>query len=45
MNGEAPISVTAITTKHIKPNIYPKVDDDATILIEYPNATGIVEAS
>ena len=44
MNGEAPISVTAIT-KHIKPNIYPNVDDDATILIEYPNATGIVEAS
>ncbi|MEP6684325.1 MAG: Gfo/Idh/MocA family oxidoreductase [Parafilimonas sp.] len=44
MNGKAPISVTAIT-KHIKPNIYPKVDDDATILLEYPNATGIIEAS
>jgi len=44
MNGEAPLSVTAIT-KHIKPNIYPNVDDDATILLEYPNATGIVEAS
>jgi len=44
MHGKAPVSVTAIT-KHIKPNIYPNVDDDATILLEYPNATGIIEAS
>ena len=44
MHGKAPIAVTAIT-HHIKPNIYPKVDDDATILLEYPDATGIIEAS
>lgn len=44
MKGEAPISVTAIT-HHIKPSIYPKVDDDATILLEYADATGIIEAS
>ncbi len=44
MNGQAPVAVTAIT-KHIKPNKYPKVDDDATILLEYPQATGIIEAS
>ncbi len=44
MDGATPISVTAIT-KRIKPNVYPKVDDDATILVEYPNATGIIEAS
>lgn len=44
MNGKAPISVSAITHQ-IKPNMYPKVDDDATILLEYPNATGIIEAS
>jgi predicted dehydrogenase len=44
MNGQAPISVTALT-HHIKPLIYPKVEDDATILLEYPNATGIIEAS
>ena len=44
MDGQAPISVTAIT-KQIKPDVYPKVDDDATILVEYPNATGIIEAS
>ena len=44
MNGQAPISVTALT-HHIKPSIYPKAEDDATILLEYPNATGIIEAS
>ncbi|RZL38273.1 MAG: Gfo/Idh/MocA family oxidoreductase [Pedobacter sp.] len=44
MNGKAPISVSAITHQ-IKPEIYPKVDDDATILLEYPDATGIIEAS
>jgi predicted dehydrogenase len=44
MNGKAPISVTAVT-HHLKPLIYPKVEDDATILLEYPDATGIIEAS
>ncbi|MFT3933384.1 MAG: Gfo/Idh/MocA family oxidoreductase [Chitinophagaceae bacterium] len=45
MDGNKPVSVTAIT-RHIKPAIYPNVDDDATILLEYANgATGIVEAS
>jgi predicted dehydrogenase len=44
MKGKAPISVTCIT-HHIKPAIYPKVEDDATILLEYADATGIIEAS
>lgn len=44
MHGRAPIAVTAVTHQ-IKPSIYPKVDDDATILLEYPDATGIIEAS
>lgn len=44
MHGKKPIAVTAITRKY-KPNVYPKVDDDATILLEYPNATGQIEAS
>jgi predicted dehydrogenase len=44
MDGKAPIAVTAIT-RHYKPDIYPKVDDDATILLEYPEATGLIEAS
>lgn len=44
MDGKAPISVQAVI-KHIKPDVYPKVDDDATIMVEYPNATGLIEAS
>ncbi len=44
MNGETPIAVTAIT-RHHKPDVYPKVDDDATIIVEYAGATGIIEAS
>ena len=44
MKGNAPIAVTAIT-RHYKPAVYPKVDDDATILLEYPGATGLIEAS
>jgi predicted dehydrogenase len=44
MHGKAPISVSAMT-HHIKPSVYPNVDDDATILLEYPDATGIIEAS
>ncbi|MEO8111755.1 MAG: Gfo/Idh/MocA family oxidoreductase [Ginsengibacter sp.] len=44
MHGKRPVAVTAIT-RNYKPNVYPKVDDDATILLEYPNATGQIEAS
>jgi predicted dehydrogenase len=44
MNGQPPVAVTAVT-RRFKPDIYPKVDDDATIVVEYPGATGIIEAS
>lgn len=44
MHGKAPIAVTAIV-RHIKPDLYPRVDDETTILLEYPDATGIIEAS
>ena len=44
MQGKTPTSVFAIT-RHLKPGVYPKVDDDATILLEYPGTTGIIEAS
>ncbi|WP_207510948.1 Gfo/Idh/MocA family protein [Longitalea luteola] len=44
MNGKAPVAVTAVTHQ-IKPHLYPKVDDDATIVLDYGNATGIIEAS
>ncbi len=44
MGNKPPISVMAIT-RHYKPDVYPKVDDDATIVLEYSNAVGIIEAS
>jgi predicted dehydrogenase len=44
MDDQKPISVSAIAL-HIKPNIYPHVEDEATILLEYPKATGIIQAS
>ncbi|WP_170971143.1 Gfo/Idh/MocA family protein [Ilyomonas limi] len=44
MHGSKPIAVTAIT-RHYKTDVYPKVDDDATVLVEYPTATGQIEAS
>ena len=44
MHGKAPLAVTAFT-QQIKPDLYPHVDDDATIFLEYPGTTGIIEAS
>jgi predicted dehydrogenase len=44
MKGAAPTSVTAVT-QQFKPHIYPKVDDEATVLLTYPGAQGIIQAS
>jgi predicted dehydrogenase len=44
MGGERPVAVTAVT-QTIKPDVYPKVDDEATIVLSYPHAQGIIEAS
>jgi len=44
MGGKRPTSVTAVT-QQIKPAIYPNVDDEATIVLAYPKATGIIQAS
>ena len=44
MNGRRPIAVTAIA-RHYKPGVYPKVEDDATIIVEYPGATCQLEGS
>ena len=44
MEGETPLSVTAVT-QHFKPDIYPKVDDEATIIVSYPKAQCIIQAS
>lgn len=44
MKGEQPISVTAVT-QNFKPQVYSKVDDEATIVVTYPTAQCIIQAS
>lgn len=45
MKGERPHAVTAVT-RQLKPAVYPRVDDDATIILEYADGTtGIIQAS
>ena len=44
MNGQRPLTVTAVT-QQIKPDIYAHVDDEATIVLTYPKAQAIVQAS
>jgi predicted dehydrogenase len=44
MDGQRPTAVTAVTQR-FKPAIYPDVDDEATILVEYPGVQGIAQAS
>lgn len=43
-NGQRPTSVMALT-QQFKPDIYPKVDDEATIVLEYSGMQGIIQAS
>ena len=43
-NGEKALSVTAVT-RQFKPDIYPKVDDEATIIVSYPESQCIIQAS
>ena len=44
LHGELPLTVTAVTL-HIKPQIYPNVDDDSTIVLTYPHAQAIIQGS
>lgn len=44
MHGQAPLTVTAVTN-HDKPEIYPKVDDDSTIVLHYPQAQAVIQGS
>jgi glucose-fructose oxidoreductase len=44
MDGEAPRSVTAVT-EQLQPDLYPEVDDEAEIILNYKNAVAIVQAS
>jgi predicted dehydrogenase len=44
MDGQKPLSVVCVT-RHIKPDVYPKVEDDATIVLAYPKAEVVLEPS
>ena len=44
MDGQRPDSVTAVT-QHFQPGVYPHVDDEATVVIAYPKAVAILQAS
>ena len=44
MGEVEPLSVTAVT-QQLKPEIYPRVEDEATIIVEYPQAQAIIQAS
>ncbi|MBT8297397.1 MAG: Gfo/Idh/MocA family oxidoreductase [Maribacter sp.] len=44
MKGETPLTVSCIT-RTIKPDLYPNVDDDATIILTYPKTQVVIQAS
>lgn len=41
LQGKTPQKVTAITMQ-VKPQVYPKVDDDATIILQYADNTEVI---
>src|SRR4029077_11955828 len=43
-DAQRPQTVTAVT-QQVKPEIYSRVDDEATIILTYPKAQAIVQAS
>lgn len=44
MHGAPPLTVTAVT-QQIKPDVYPRVDDEGTIILTYPHAQAIIQGS
>ena len=44
MHGQEPTSVTAVAQTN-KPHEYPRVDDDATIIVRYPGAQAVLQPS
>jgi predicted dehydrogenase len=44
MRGQRPLTVSAVT-QHLQPEVYPEVDDEATIVLTSPRAQGIIQAS
>ena len=45
MRGERPRSVTALTQQLKTDPVYARVDDEATIVLDYPAAQAIIQAS
>jgi predicted dehydrogenase len=45
MKGRTPTSVTAVTQRLKRDPTYARVDDEATIVLTYPDATAILQAS
>jgi len=43
-NGQTPLSVTAVSQTD-KPNLYPHVEDDATIIVRYPKMQAVLMPS
>ena len=44
MHGQAPLSVSAVAQTD-KPDIYPRVDDDATVILRYPKTQAVLMPS
>ncbi|MCF3109681.1 Gfo/Idh/MocA family oxidoreductase [Niabella sp. CC-SYL272] len=44
MDGQRPLSVTAVTHQN-RPDRYPKVEDEATIILQYPETQCVIQAS
>jgi predicted dehydrogenase len=44
MDGQRPRSVFAVF-QHLQPEVYPRVEDDATIVITYPHTQAVLQAS
>jgi predicted dehydrogenase len=44
LEGALPLTVST-TVQTLKPHIYPRVDDDATVVLTYPKAQVIIQAS
>lgn len=44
MEGQRPVSVTAVTHQN-RPDRYPKVEDEATIILQYPAMQCVIQAS
>ena len=44
MGNARPVSVSALA-QTFKPDVYPRVDDEATIVVTWPAAVGIIQAS